>query len=112
MAEVMHLNNNNNEIVEQEKRIVEMLDKQSQKLDVLESEIKKASKVNEDGFRAVVSELKFLRESFILPATNENKVPLESHNSIVKTLCAVIFLLIIWFTGLQPHLGTLLAIFK
>ena len=113
MAEIMHLNNNTeNEIVEQEKKIVEMLDNHSKKLDSLEEEIKKASKVNEEGFNAVVSELKFLRESFISPATNENKVPINSHNTIVKTLCFVIFVLIIWFTGLQPHLAALLAVFK
>lgn len=113
MAEIMHLNNNTgNEIVEQEKKIVEMLENHSKKLDSLEDEIKKASKVNEDGFNAVVSELKFLTGSLISPATNENKVPIDSHNTIVKTLCIVIFLLIIWFTGLQPHLGALLAMFK
>ncbi len=112
MRAIMSHNSNEAEMVRQEIKIVEMLEEHGKKLDNLEESVSKGNRVNEDGFKNVVSELKNLRESLIRPATNENKVPLSTHTAVVKTLCWVVFMVIVWFTGFQPHFNEIMNLFK
>lgn len=56
-----------------------------------------------EGFDRVVAELRLLRED------SRDMMPRRTHELIVRTLCFMMVSLVVWFTGVQPRLGELVA---
>lgn len=46
-----------------------------------------------------------IENNLIAPATAVGKIDLIIIMPVIKTLCALLLILVIWFTGLQPHLS-------
>lgn len=112
MSAVKRENTEDRLIIDYEDHVIKVLEEHSRKLGELETKMEEGNRVNSNGFNSVVLELKSLQTSLIAPATNENKVPLSTHSTVVKTLCYMLIILIVWFTGLQPHLSAILGVFK